>query len=79
MGLKRFAAATAIALVALHGAAGAETLRLSHNTGDTSTWHKGAEKFNELVEERLERLLEGEPRGEGQMPAGGNRLRDRDS
>ena len=52
MGLKRFAAATAIALVALHGAAGAETLRLSHNTGDTSTWHKGAEKFNELVEEK---------------------------
>ena len=52
MGLKRFAAATAIALVALHGAAGAETLRLSHNTGDTSTWHKGAEKFNDLVEEK---------------------------
>ena len=38
-----------------------------------------AERFNELVEERLERLLEGEPRGEDQMPAGGNRRRDRDS
>jgi TRAP-type transport system periplasmic protein len=30
-------------------AASAETLRLSHNTGDTTTWHQGAEKFNELL------------------------------
>lgn len=33
------------------GAAQAETFRLSHNTGDTTTWHKGAEKFNELLSE----------------------------
>lgn len=38
-----------------------------------------ADRFNELVEERLERLLESEPRGEDQVPAGGNRRRDRDS
>ncbi|GGO50970.1 tripartite ATP-independent transporter solute receptor, DctP family [Roseovarius pacificus] len=31
------------------GGAAAETLRLSHNTGDTTTWHKGAEKFAELI------------------------------
>ncbi|MER0240003.1 DctP family TRAP transporter solute-binding subunit [Fulvimarina sp. MAC8] len=30
----------------------AETFRLSHNTNDTTTWQKGAEKFNELLEER---------------------------
>ncbi|WP_051329601.1 DctP family TRAP transporter solute-binding subunit [Geminicoccus roseus] len=34
------------------GAASAETLRLSHNTGDTTTWQKGAEKFDELVREK---------------------------
>lgn len=27
----------------------AETLRLSHNTGDTTSWHKGSEKFGELL------------------------------
>ncbi|MFV0293719.1 MAG: DctP family TRAP transporter solute-binding subunit [Paracoccus sp. (in: a-proteobacteria)] len=27
----------------------AETLRLSHNVGDTTTWQKGAEKFGELL------------------------------
>ncbi len=31
--------------------ASAETFRLSHNTGDTTTWHRGAEKFNDLVKE----------------------------
>lgn len=31
--------------------AGAETLRLSHNTADTTTWQKGAERFAELVEQ----------------------------
>ncbi|MFD2174031.1 DctP family TRAP transporter solute-binding subunit [Rhodobacter lacus] len=30
-------------------AATAETLRLSQNTGDTTTWQKGAEKFGELI------------------------------
>lgn len=34
------------------GAVSAETLRLSHNTGDTTTWHQGAEKFGELLAER---------------------------
>lgn len=29
--------------------ANAETLRLTHNVSDTTTWHKGAEKFNELL------------------------------
>ncbi|MBZ4021939.1 C4-dicarboxylate ABC transporter [Rhodobacter sp. TJ_12] len=33
------------------GSAAAETLRLSQNTGDTTTWQKGAEKFGELVAE----------------------------
>lgn len=33
-------------------AAGADTLRLSHNTGQNSTWHIGSERFAELVAER---------------------------
>lgn len=32
-------------------AAQAETFRLSHNTSDTTTWHRGSEKFNELLKE----------------------------
>lgn len=28
----------------------AETFRLSHNTNDSTTWHQGAEKFNELLQ-----------------------------
>lgn len=32
--------------------AAAETLRLSHNTGDTTTWHQGAERFGELLAEK---------------------------
>lgn len=32
-------------------AAEAETFRLSHNTSDTTTWHRGSEKFNELLKE----------------------------
>ena len=39
------------------GAAAAETLRLSHNTGDTTTWHQGAEKFGELLAERTDGAL----------------------
>ncbi|MGY6411037.1 MAG: DctP family TRAP transporter solute-binding subunit [Alkalilacustris sp.] len=34
--------------------AAAETLRLSHNVGDTTTWHQGAEKFGELLAERTD-------------------------
>ncbi|MFD1796360.1 DctP family TRAP transporter solute-binding subunit [Paracoccus aurantiacus] len=41
-------AATAIMTIA----AQAETLRLSHNVGDTTTWQKGAEKFGELLKEK---------------------------
>lgn len=39
------------------GAATAETLRLSHNTGDTTTWHQGAERFAELLAERTDGAL----------------------
>jgi tripartite ATP-independent transporter DctP family solute receptor len=35
--------------LALSMPAAAETLRLSHNTGDTTTWQKGADKFAELL------------------------------
>lgn len=42
-----FAALAASAVMAL--AAQAETLRLSHNVGDTTTWQQGAEKFGELL------------------------------
>ena len=45
-----FAALLSTTLLA--GTAGAETLRLSHNTGDTTTWHKGAERFGELLAEK---------------------------
>jgi tripartite ATP-independent transporter DctP family solute receptor len=46
-------AASILAVLALSqtvAAASAETLRLSHNTSDTTTWHQGAERFAELVE-----------------------------
>lgn len=43
-------AALAIAAsLAISGVASAKTLRLSHNVGDTTTWHQGAEKFGELL------------------------------
>ncbi|MCB2054290.1 MAG: DctP family TRAP transporter solute-binding subunit [Geminicoccaceae bacterium] len=41
-----------VAAAALTTAASAETLRLSHNTSDTTTWQKGAQKFADLVEEK---------------------------
>src|SRR5690606_1178084 len=47
--LGALALTSAIAFAAFFGTASAETLRLSHNTGDATTWHKGAEKFNELL------------------------------
>ena len=43
--------AGALALMASTAIAGAETMRLSHNTGDTTTWHQGSERFAELVAE----------------------------
>ncbi|MFV0492777.1 MAG: DctP family TRAP transporter solute-binding subunit [Pseudorhodobacter sp.] len=45
------ALATMLAGVVMFGAASAETLRLSHNTGDQTTWQKGADKFAELISE----------------------------
>jgi TRAP-type transport system periplasmic protein len=36
------------------GTASADTLRLSHNTSDTTTWQKGAERFAELVEDKTD-------------------------
>jgi TRAP-type transport system periplasmic protein len=50
--LGTLAMATALAGVLGLGAATAETLRLSHNVGDGTTWQKGAEKFGEIVAER---------------------------
>ena len=61
MTFARLCSATyAAALVAGLGlsAASAETLRLSHNTGDTTTWHQGAEKFGELLAERTGGAIE---------------------
>ncbi|MBK1634385.1 DctP family TRAP transporter solute-binding subunit [Rhodovulum adriaticum] len=49
--LGRNALAAMIAGAVMVGSAAAETLRLSHNVGDTTTWHQGAEKFNELIAE----------------------------
>lgn len=40
------------AALALGLPAAAETLRLSHNVGDTTTWQQGAEKFGELLAEQ---------------------------
>ncbi len=48
------ALAAALATTLSLGAAGAETLRLSHNTGENSTWHLGSERFAELVAERTD-------------------------
>lgn len=48
-GLAALAASTLLSV-----AAHAETLRLSHNVGDTTTWQKGAEKFGELLSEKTE-------------------------
>ncbi len=43
--------ATTAILVATGIAAQAETLRLSHNSGEATTWHRGAERFNEILSE----------------------------
>ena len=42
---------SACASLAMLSMASAETFRLSHNTSNTTTWHKGAEKFNDLLKE----------------------------
>ncbi|CAD5268104.1 MULTISPECIES: DctP family TRAP transporter solute-binding subunit [Halomonadaceae] len=46
-------AASAAGLV-LASTASAETLRLSHNTGDATSWHLGAERFAQLLDEASE-------------------------
>lgn len=49
--IKLAALASAAAMCVVATSASAETFRLSHNTGDTTTWHRGAERFNELLQE----------------------------
>jgi len=51
------AVAAGLAAALSFGAAAAETLRLSHNTGDTTTWHLGAERFAEFLAERTDGAL----------------------
>src|SRR5699024_8588613 len=46
--------ASLVTVLALPGTASAKTYRLSHNTSDTTTWQKGAEKFNELLKEKTD-------------------------
>ncbi|WOI56322.1 DctP family TRAP transporter solute-binding subunit [Palleronia sp. LCG004] len=50
MSIMKFGCLIAATLVA--GGVQAETLRLSHNVGDTTTWHQGAERFGELLSEK---------------------------
>ncbi len=56
--IRGVAIASALALMALAGSASAQTLRLSHNTGDTTTWHRGAVRFDELLQERTDGALD---------------------
>lgn len=77
MKLGRFALATALVTTLGLGAAAAETLRLSHNTGDGTTWHKGAEKFGELLAERSGGEMEVRVFPNAQL-AGGDQMRQAD-
>lgn len=54
MNIFRTSLAALAASAVLAVAAQAETLRLSHNVGDTTTWQKGAEKFGELLSEKTD-------------------------
>lgn len=56
--LSATALATGLVTALSLAAASAETLRLSHNTGDTTTWHLGAERFGELLAERTDGALD---------------------
>ncbi len=49
--LRLIALASAVACLGMVGSVSAETLRLSHNTSDTTTWQKGSEKFAELLDQ----------------------------
>ncbi|WBU54581.1 DctP family TRAP transporter solute-binding subunit [Paracoccus sp. SCSIO 75233] len=52
MTFTRFSFAALAATTILATAVQAETLRLSHNVGDTTTWQQGAERFGELLAEK---------------------------
>ena len=56
------------------GIAGADTLRLSHNTGENSTWHIGSERFAELVAERTDGAFDVRVFPNAQL-AGGDQMR----
>lgn len=71
------AQATAMVMALGATAAAAETLRLSHNTGDGTTWHKGAEKFGELLAERTDNEIEVRVFPNAQL-AGGDQMRQAD-
>lgn len=77
MKLGCFALATALVSTLGLGAAAAETLRLSHNTGDGTTWHKGAERFGELLAERSGGDLQVRVFPNAQL-AGGDQMRQAD-
>lgn len=50
--------ATAMVLGVTAGAGAQQTLRLTHNVSDETTWHEGAERFKELVAERTDGEME---------------------
>ncbi|MGP9499262.1 DctP family TRAP transporter solute-binding subunit [Halomonas sp. AOP43-D1-4] len=66
--------ATSAASLLFASAASAETLRLSHNTGDTTTWHEAAELFNDLLNEASEGELSVRTFPNSQL-AGGDQMR----
>ncbi|TJZ90849.1 DctP family TRAP transporter solute-binding subunit [Paracoccus gahaiensis] len=76
-GWGRLALATALVSSLGAGAALAETLRLSHNTGDGTTWHQGAERFGELLAERTEGEMALRVFPNAQL-AGGDQMRQAD-
>ncbi len=52
MKILRYGSLLAAGLIA--GSVQAETLRLSHNVGDTTTWHQGAERFGKLLSDKTD-------------------------
>ena len=76
-GWGRLALATALVTGLGAGTALAETLRLSHNTGDGTTWHQGAERFGELLAERTDGELALRVFPNAQL-AGGDQMRQAD-
>lgn len=49
LSIKKLLITVSLASILSFNIASAETLRLTHNVSDTTTWQKGAEKFNELL------------------------------